>query len=378
MILKPSKKTIITGSFSIIGIVFTLLFASYSSLIGDVPGFSEVYDLEVKDEYVFFIGGKLFIIDSTNPRVPLIINTIDMFNPHWISLQEDFAYIKTGGGDLQIVDVSDPYNAEIVSVLENEGVSVIQGSLLYSVKAPNTHLSGRLSVYNLSNPRNPTLMSEEGKITNWGKDFKIHENYGYLIGGDPLLTILDLSNASDIKTISTFFDDGIDRHAGQYIQIYNNITYITDSDSTPNDPERHILYALNITNPITPEIIWKIDSKKIYNIWVEPDLLYCTSSSNGLTIYDISNPQNPVPIDSYNQDFQFYNGVEVHNNKIYLTGIPRLLILNNKDLGKFSQFYQNFNFRGWLIVITSLIGLVSIGFFISDLISAKQRRKMLM
>ena len=355
-----------------------MLFASYSSLIGDIPGYSEVKDFEVKDEYVFLIGDKLIIIDSTNPRIPRIINTIDMFNPHWISLQEDFAFIQVGGGDLQIVDVSDPPNAEIVSVLENEGVSAIQDSLLYSVKSPNTALSGDFSVYNLSNPRNPILISEEGEIINWAKDFKVHENYGYLIGGDPLLTILDLSNASDIKTISTFFDDGIDRHAGQHIQIHNNIAYITDSDSNPYEPERHILYALNITNPISPEIIWKIDSKNIYNIWVEPDLLYCTSISNGLIIYDISNPQNPVLIDSYNQGFQIYNGVEVHNEKIYLTGIPRLLILNNKDLSKFSHFYQNFDFRGWLIVITVLIGLLSIGFFISDLISAKRRHELLM
>ena len=373
MILKLSKKTIITGCFSIIGIIFVMIFTSYSSIIGEIPGYSEVFDLEVKDEYVFLNDDGLIIIDSTNPRFPRIIKTIDMLNPQWISLQEDYVFLQDGRGDLQIVDISNPYNAEIVSVLENEGVSVIQGSLLYSVKSPNTMLSGRFSVYNFSNPRNPILISTESEIIRWAKDFKIHENYGYLIGGEALLTILDLSNSSDVKNISTFFDDGIDRHAGQHIQIYDNIAYITDFNYISYESEKCILYAINISNPITPEIIWKLDSRDIENIWVEPDLLYCTSSRNGLTIYDISNPQNPVLIDTYKQGFSIYNGVEVYNNKIYITGVPRLLILNNKDLGKFSHFFQNNGFRWLFIIFTVVIGLLSIGFFISDLNSAKRK-----
>jgi len=373
MSFKLSKKTAITGCFTIIGIIFILLFTSYSSIIGEIPGSSEVFDLEVKDEYVFLNNNGLIIIDSTNSRNPRIINTIDMLNPQWISLQEDYAFLQDGRGDLQIVDVSNPYNAEIVSVLETEGVSVIQGSLLYSVKSPNTMLSGRFSVYNFSNPRNPILISEESEIISWAKDFKVHDNYGYLIGGEALLTILDLSNSSDVKIVSTFFDVGIDRHAGQHIQIYNNIAYITDFNYISYESEKYILYAINISNPITPEIIWKLDSRDIQNIWVEPDLLYCTSHWNGLTIYDISNLQNPVLIDSYKQGLSYYTGVEVHNNKIYITGVPRLLILNNKDLGKFSHFFQNSSYRWLFIIFTVLIGLLSIGFFISDLISAKRK-----
>jgi len=373
MILKLSKKTIITGFLSIIGIIFVVLFTSFSSILGEIPGQSEVFDLEVRDEFVFLNDDGLIIIDSTNPRNPRIINTIDMLNPQWISLQGDYAFLQDGAGDLHIVDVSSPYNAEIVSVLETEGVAVIQGSLLYSIKSPNTGLSGRFSVYNFSNPRNPILISTGSKIIRWAKGFKVHENYGYVIGGEPLLTVLDLSNSSDVKIASTFFDDGIDRHAGQNIQIYNNIAYITDSNHILDEPAKHILYAINISNPITPEIIWKLDSRDIENIWVEPDLLYCTSFRNGLTIYDISNPHNPVLIDSYKHGFSIYNGVEVHNNKIYITGVPRLIILNNKDLGKFSHFFQNTSFRWLFIFFTVLIGLLSIGFFISDLISARRK-----
>jgi hypothetical protein len=375
MILKLSKKTVITGCFSIIGIIFIVVFTSFSSIIGVIPGHAEVFDLEVKDEFVFLNEDGLIIVDSTHPRNPRIIKIIDMLNPQWISLQEDYAFLQDGRGDLHIVDISNPYNAEIVSVLETEGVALIQGSLLYSVKSPNTMLSGRFSVYNFSNPQNPILISEGSEIISWAKDFKVHENYGYVIGGEALLTILDLSNSSDVKITSTLFDDGIDRHAGQHIQIYDNIAYIADFNHISYESEKYILYAINISNPITPEIIWKLDSRDVGNMWVEPDLLYCTSFRNGLTIFDISNPQNPVLIDSYKQGFSIYNGVEVHNNKIYITGVPRLLILNNKDLGKFSCFFQNYIFRWLSIIFTVLIGLLSIGFFISDLISAKRKSK---
>ena len=372
MILKLSKKTIITGCFSIIGIIFILLFASYSSIIGVFSGFSPARDLEVKDGYVFLNHDGLIIIDSTNPRYPRIIKTINILNPQWISLQGDYVFLQDGGGNLHIVDVSNPYNAEVISFLEAEGVAVIQGSLLYSIKSSNTLSSGRFSVYNFSNPRNPILISEESKIINWAKDFKVNENYGYLIGGKPLLTIIDLSNISDVKTISTFFDDGIDRHAGQHLQIYNNIAYIIDVQDYSYG-SGNVLYAINITSPITPEIIWKLDSREIENFWVEPDLLYCTSRRNGLTIYNISNPQNPVLIDSYKNENSYYQGVEVHNNKIYITGRPNPLILNNKDLGKFNHFYQNPSFLWLSITFTILIGLLSIGFYRSDLIWANRR-----
>lgn len=186
------------------------------------------------------------------------------------------------------------------------------------------------------------------------------------------MTIIDLSNISDVKTISTFFDDGIDRHAGQHLQIYNNIAYIIDVQDYSYG-SGNVLYAINITSPITPEIIWKLDSREIENFWVEPDLLYCTSRRNGLTIYNISNPQNPVLIDSYKNENSYYQGVEVHNNKIYITGRPNLLILNNKDLGKFNHFYQNPSFLWLSITFTILIGLLSIGFYRSDLIWANRR-----
>ena len=373
MMLKLSKKTIITGCFSIIGIIFILLFASYSSIIGVFSGFSPAGDLEVKDGYVFLNHDGLIIIDSTNPRYPRIIKTINIINPQWISLQGDYVFLQDGGGNLHIVDVSNPYNAEKISFLETEGVAVIQGSLLFSIKSPNTLASGRFSVYNFSNPRNPILISEESKIIDWAKDFKVHENYGYVIGGKPLLTILDISNSSDVKIISTFFDDGIDRHGGQLIQIYNDIAYIIDVNYISYEPGRSILYALNISNPITPELIWKLDSREIENIWVEPDLLYCTSRWNGLTIFNISNPQNPMLIDSYKNENSYYRGVEVHNNKIYITGRPNLLILNNKDLGKFTHFYQNPIFLWLSIPFTVFIGLVSIIFSRLDLIYAKRR-----
>ena len=372
MILKLSKKTIITGCFSIIGIIFILLFASYSSIIGVLSGFSSARDLEVKDGYVFLNHDGLIIIDSTNPRYPRILKTINIINPQWISLQGNYVFLQDGGGNLHIVDVSNPYNAEKISFLEAEGVAVIQGSLLFSIKSPNTLASGRFSVYNFSNPRNPILISEESEIINWVKDFKVNENYGYLIGGGPLLTIINLSNILDVKIISTFFDDGIDRHAGQHLQIYNNIAYITDVQDY-SYVLGNVLYAINITNPITPEIIWKLDSREIENFWVEPDLLYCTSRRNGLKIFNISNPQNPVLIDSYKNENSYYRGVEVHNNKIYITGRPNLLILNNKDLGKFTHFYQNPSFLWLSITFTILIGLLSIGFYRSDLIWANRR-----
>lgn len=333
------KYVIIGGGISVSGIILIFLLFPTFLAIGEVSVLPwGMHDLEVQGDFVYISGSQsLTIIDATNPAQPYISKTIEMLNPDWISYQNGYLFLQEGDGNVQIVDVNDPYNPKVIDVLYQAGVLALRGELLYSVRSPNTLQSGMFTVYNFSKPNDPVILSERSSVVDWAKDFKIQGDYGYIIGGEALLTVVNISNHLYINIVSTFYDEGISRHAGQKLQIYNDIAFITDFFTDNEDLYTCYLYAINISDPTHPEVIWKLDSKEIEKIWVEPDMLYCTSSTEGLLVYDISSLENPVLIHAYNPFFSYINAAEVHNDHVYvlgfISGMNRLQILDKNSLG---------------------------------------------
>jgi len=332
------KFVIIGGGISVSGIILIFLLFPNFLAIGTVSGLpGGIKDMEVQEDFVYVCDESLTIIDATNPALPYIFKKIEMLNPQWISYQNGYLFLQDGHGDVQIVDVNDPYNAKVIDVLSQAGVLALQGDLLYSVRSPNTDKSGMFSVYNFSKPNDPVILSERSKVVRWAKDFKIQGDYGYIIGGEALLTVVNISNPSNINIVSTFYDEGISRHAGQMLEIHDSIAFITDGyEDDSIESYKYKLYAINISNPTVPEVIWKLDSKEIEKIWVETDMLYCTSSKEGLLVYNISSLKNPVLIHAYNPSFSYINAVEVHNDYVYvlgfISGMNRLQIFDKKNI----------------------------------------------
>jgi len=331
------KLVTIGGGISVSGIILIFLFVPNFLAIGTVSGLpGGIKDMEVQGDFVYVCDEGLTIIDATNPALPYISKIIEMLNPQWISYQNGYLFLQDGHGDAQIVDVNDPYNAKVIDVLSQAGVLALKGDLLYSVRSPNTLKSGMFTVYNFSKPNDPVISSERSKVVDWAKDFKIQGDYGYIIGGEALLTIVNISNPSNINIVSTFYDEGISRHGGQMLEIHDNIAFITDSFTDNKDLNTYYLYAINISNPVVPEVIWKLDSKEIEKIWVEPDMLYCTSFKEGLLIYNISSLENPVLVHEYNPSFSYINAAKVQDDYVYvlgfISGMNRLQIFDKKNI----------------------------------------------
>jgi hypothetical protein len=334
------KFVLIGGLISIIGVVPVFFFFPNFFAVGSVTGLpGGIKDMEVHGDFAYICDESLTIIDISNPSTPYIYKIIDMLNPQWISCQHGFLFLQEGDGNLQIVDISNPYNPEVVEMLSQGGTVALRDDFLYSVRSPNTMLSGEFAVYNFSSPSNPRLISERSPVTSWSKDFKIKDNFGYIAGGPALLTVVNLKNPQNISIASTYFDEGIGRHAGQSIEIYGDVAFITDYfDNFSEDPYKynHNLYALNISNPHVPELIWKIDSRDIEKVWIESDLLFCTSSKDGFFVYNLSDFLNPTLIYTYNPPISYINAVEIHEEYVYLLGyimgINRFLILDKNSL----------------------------------------------
>lgn len=377
MHLHISKRILITTIISIFGIILFSLPINYSPIIGCIPASSQVQDLEVGEDFTYLAFKGLLIVDTSDPSHPQIIGNISNINPQWISLQDKFIFLEGGDHDLTIIDVSNPYNASIIEVLEDGGIAVSQGNFLYSIRSADLIGSRRFCVYNFSNPEHLTLISERSWANRGARDFKIKGDYGYIIGGEDLMTIVNLSDILDVKIVSTYYETNISSYSGQNLQIHNNIAYITNYRNSPSELRRHDLYAINVSDPTSPELMWKIDSEDIVNIWVESNFLYCTSPTMGLIVYDISNPYDPILFDRYTyHTYSVFNGVEVHKNKIYIAGAPHLLILDNTILGQFSRIsFQSIILPSLFLFMFVSCGILSIIFLIYDLYSSKRMKR---
>ncbi len=335
------KKTALTlGLISIIGAIPVFFLFPNFFAVGNVTGLpGGIKDMEVNGDFVYVCDESLTIIDVSNPSTPNIYKIIDMLNPQWILYEQGFLFLQEGDGNLQIIDVNDPYNPAVLNILSQGGTVALRDGLLYSIRSPNTLHSGEFAVYNFSSPNELSLISERNAVISWSKDFTIKDNFGYIVGGPALLTIVNLSNPNNISIVSTYFDKGIRRHAGQCIEIYGDVAFITDHfDNFTEDPYKynHNLYAINISNPFIPELIWKIDSRDIEKVWIDSDLLYCTSGKDGFLVYNLSDLLNPIQIYSYNPPFSQIDAVEIQGNNIYvlgcIMGLNRLLILDKNSL----------------------------------------------
>ena len=334
------KVALLGGIISILSVVLVFFFSPNFIAVGSVMGLpGGIKDMEVQGDFVYICDESLTIIDASDISSPYVYKIIDMLNPQWISYQEGLLFLQEGDGNLQIVDVKDPYNPKVINILSQGGTVAVQDSFLYAIRSPNSMKSGEFAVYNFSNPHDPLLVSERSAVISWSKDFKIKNGYGYIVGGPALLTIVSLSNPHNISIASTFFDTGIGRHAGQSIKIYGDVAFITDFFDTFNEDSfkySYNLYAINISNPLVPEIIWKIDSRDIEKVWMDSDLLYCTSHKDGFFVYNISDFLHPTLIYTYNPPISFIDAVEVHGHYVYLLGgimgLNRLLILDKASL----------------------------------------------
>ena len=329
------KIAIIGGSLSLVGVLLFFFFSSSFLTIGEVWGLSSMKEMEVQGGFVYISEDDLTIIDATNPSRPYIFKTIEMKNPQWISYQSGYLFLQEGDGNTQIVDVIDPYHPHLLNPISQAGVLALSNGLLYSINSPNTYKSGTFCVYNFSNPNNPALISEKKNIVDWGKDIKIQGDYGFIIGAEPLLTVVNISNPLDISIISTVYEEGVSRHAGQRIEIINDTAFVSDFYDDLSTI-KFFIYAINISNPVVPEIIWKLEIEELENFWVEPDSVYCSSFYDGVLVYDISDLENPVLSTTYKPFYSYITDIIVDHDLVYvlgfITGIYRLQILERSRL----------------------------------------------
>ncbi|MHA1375252.1 MAG: hypothetical protein ACTSR7_13280 [Promethearchaeota archaeon] len=225
------------------------------------------------------------ISDPINPGTPHYSNTAGTATDVYVS--GDYAYIADGAGGLAVIDISDPTNPGTPHRRDTSGNSrgiYVSGD--YAFIADDT--SG-LAVIDISDPTNPgtPVYTDPGYYTT---AVYVDGDYAYLSGGAGIITI----DISDPTTPGTHVYKQLDGGSARDIYVKGNYAYL----ATYNTIE-----IADISNPIDPQ---KVSSKVIFHcspegIFVSGDYAYTAENKGSLggsiTMWDISNPNNPIYYD---------------------------------------------------------------------------------
>ncbi len=259
---------------------------SGTSTYGDWPT-----AVAIQGHYAYSVNsnsGSFTVTDITNHNSPVVVDVItglgsDYDSPEDIAVAGHYAYVTSEGNErLYVVDIS---NAENVSVVGSYDFSSlgngpdhikVEGSYAY-VTAPNAGLA----VLNIQNPLNITLT---GFLKLPGADpLTVQGSYVYVSDVTTndvyAINVADPAHPAIVGGISVASAYGLDM-AGRYLYVAsNNSGELTVIDAA--DPSS-LSFVTSVETDNYPGFV-KIEGKRAY-----------VSTSNGLDVFDISDPTSPV------------------------------------------------------------------------------------
>ncbi|MCK4678686.1 MAG: T9SS type A sorting domain-containing protein, partial [Bacteroidales bacterium] len=204
-----------------------------------------------------------------------------------------------------VLDVSDPAEPDSIGFYEKPaavGLDIV-GDYAYI-----SSTSGMiLTILNISNPENPTFVSELEIIgvCPCGNQIIVESGYAYIAGGAGGCHIIDVSDpVNPVFNLSVDFDGSVTRIATI------NPQYIVISVSTPSSIE-----VIDVSDPDNPFVAASYGGGG--DLFVDGDRLF-EVSSNSIKIQDIQDPLNFVLEGSINVEAYYSRGIQVSGNFAYI------------------------------------------------------------
>ena len=217
-----------------------------------------------------------------------------------------FAYVVNEYGPIQIVDLADPTAPAVVGLLDVQpgvtdggahNVAVFEDHLW--VTGGRTSANAGVRAYSLADPAAPALVGAfepTHQPVAYYHDFEVRDGIGYgsaiYSGGG--VDVLDVSDPSDIRLLSTFTYPGAGAHNTCTTEDGGTV-YVGDEVGTSGNWIR-IFDTRDLDDvELVGEIV--VDSEAVvHNCYVRGDRLYVAHYTEGLRVYDVSDPLAPVEV----------------------------------------------------------------------------------
>ena len=262
----------------------------------DPPGAN--MDMVIAGDFIFsaYDSYGMRIIDVSDPANTYMYKRYD---PSWkitnVTALGNYAIISADDNGLIVIDTSDPFSpfhaAHLSSIGEVGKLNIYQ-DIAYTMKF---YVSGSLlNIIDISDPLNLEVLAEDSTV-GYIQHIDNEQNLGYAVFENYYLQIVDVSDPVSPQQISLFNMQDY-RHWGS-IAINEGYLYgITTEYSESMDYCGDSLIVVNVNDPANPVFVDYFDSPYYSGcLRVQNDFLYL-SASDGLYVYDLSNPEDPQPV----------------------------------------------------------------------------------
>ena len=273
------------------------------------------------DGHYAYIGSErrngVLIYDITNPSAPVLAsyyapsNSLDMED---VKVANGVGFFASNlGYGLHIVDVSDPTNPQLLSILnsanggyDNTHKIAVWNNFLFIPQ--NLVAPAIIKVFDVSNPSLPVLKTTfTATDPQWINDITIQDNGAgsvrlYAAGWGGKCDIWDITNiATQAPVLLGSFSAGID---GSSSSATADGHYLAYSRKTTDGTSEVKIY--NITDPANVTVASTltmtalgIDAVAPHDPKIMGNLMYVSWYQAGTLIFDISNPNSPILVGSY-------------------------------------------------------------------------------
>lgn len=264
-------------------------------------------DIEIKGDYLLFAAGQtgFHIYDISDPTSPEMLggcgggvppngqfvswpSRIAMGQSNVYTTCPDWFYVPSEN-EIQVLDVSDPYNPGIVSTWDTP--AAVRNSVVVDNVAYLAASHDGLVVQDITDPYNPFFLSrvcsagEEGFIT--GTALEVRDGIAYIVGGGQSLTTIDVVDPGEPVILGSYDEGGY----ASDIVTSSGYSLITHYEIFPENGWVSVVDVGDPWFPIrtgryyTGSLTFGLDWQNSYAY------LACR---DGIQVVDVSDPDNPI------------------------------------------------------------------------------------
>jgi len=227
-------------------------------------------------------GGGLYIYDVSNPAAPIRMSSTNSSYVTGIAVRGAYAYLACGYDGLRIYDVSNPTNPLNIGHAVKLFGGTNADSWAVTVSGNYAYLAcdfGGLGIFDISDPSHPIDVGVSSPMDGGKRGVAVQGNYCYVAGDG--LEVFDISDPAH-----AFIVGEVSRPSANAVALSDHFAYLGNFGG---------FWIVDISNPASP-----FEVTNVYNatgwatsVAVSGNYVYLAKGSDGLRIYDVSNPLIP-------------------------------------------------------------------------------------
>lgn len=267
-------------------------------------------------------SGSFQVLDLSSTWYPTLVGSLPDIKANSLTVSGHYIYAACGSSGVKIIDLADPAHPVLVGVVDTPGSAsrvAVSGSLAYVADG-----TGGVQVLDIGDPAHPAIIGSHPALCSI-LDVALLGDHAIAADSQRGFRIVDVSTPSSPTTVYTC-------DAGRMADFAVLDSTVLASSGPEWSPLPAGLYSVDVSNPAAPAALnWTpVQGAGYLTVQDERAYLLGYSSQRGMSIFDVSNPVDPVLL-SHSVADHFGRGVAFSGRYAYVGGNRKISVYDMAD-----------------------------------------------